>query len=88
MIISNLNYLEVVAEASGISGGRSRYADKYAVDTDVKTAIKAKPIVNVRQGNVSVINQVAVAVAVAVSIGGKAVADAQAGNNAELAQLN
>ena len=70
MTISDLNYLQVVAEASSIIGGK-------VADVAVKTAVKAKPTVKVSNPfSPTIINQVGVAVAVAVAIFGKAAASA------------
>lgn len=74
MIISDLNYLEVVAEAPSVVGGLSK---KPKVDVDVKVEPKLKQDLKIRGTNVAFVNQVAIPTAVAVALDGKAVAKAE-----------
>ena len=72
MIISDLNHLEVVLEASNVVGGLDIDLD---IDQDQNKKLDIK-----KGGNVSLINQTGVAVAVAISLNGKAVAKAKVEN--------
>ncbi len=74
MIISDLNYLEVVAEAPSVVGGLSK---KPQVDVDVEVKPKLKQDLKIRGANVAFVNQVAIPTAVAVTLDGKAVATAE-----------
>ena len=75
MIISDLNHLEVVSEASSVIGGSGKWdkKGKYGFDIDIT-----------KQTNVSIINQDAAAVAI--SYKGKATATAS--NEAYVVQSN
>jgi sporulation protein YlmC with PRC-barrel domain len=71
MIISDLNHLEVVSEASSVVGGLD-------IDLDIDQDQNKK--LDIKKGNVSLINQVGTATAVAISFKGKAVAKAKVEN--------
>ncbi len=77
MIISDLNYLEVVAEASSVVGGGKNIE-----------IIKVNPLEIKNQANVSFLNQVATSTAVAISKEGDAEANSVAKNDATVVQLN
>lgn len=51
MIISDLNYLEVVAEETGVVGGTTKkyYADKL-YKTDIKVVVKDSPVTQTATG--------------------------------------
>ena len=74
MIISDLNHLEVVSETSNVLGGKG-------LDIDVDLKQKQKQKLSINKGNVTIINQVGVAAAVAVTLNGKAIAKADVNNN-------
>ena len=77
MIISDLNHLEVVSEASSVVGG-GKYKDKY-------DKLKLKIDIDItKQSNVSIINQTATAVAISY----KGDATATAVNEAKVVQVN
>ena len=75
MIISDLNHLEVVSEASSVIGGSGKWdkKGKYGFDIDIT-----------KQTNVSIINQDAAAVAISY----KGDAKATASNTAVVFQSN
>ncbi len=79
MIISDLNHLEVVAEASSVVGGGKEF--------DIK-ALLVFPVKEVNQNNVSVLDQKADSTAVAISEKGNAEANSAAINSATVVQLN
>lgn len=80
MTISDLNYMEVVAEASSIVGGKK-------LDIDVKLDQKQNQKVKFRgkpgkdKLDLEVTTQVAIPTSVAVARNGKAVAEAKGENN-------
>ena len=79
MIISDLSYLEVASEGSSITGGKLDIdldIDK-AQDQDVDLDLDPKKL----QTNVGILTQVANAVALGVTLNGKAIAKAKAGNS-------
>jgi len=92
MIISDLNHLEVVSEASGIVGGGCKCKSK-KVEVMKPKAMKPKAkeyilIPSFAQSNVSVVNQTATAVSTAISFGGDANSQAIAKNEATVVQAN
>lgn len=74
MIIYDLNHLEVVLEASSITGGKVL---DIALDIDQKQNQK----LDIQGANINVINQIGVAAAAAVAFKGTAVAKAEVNNN-------
>lgn len=81
MIISDLSYLEVAIEGSSITGG------KLDVDLDIAKAQNQDVNVDLEpkklKTNVGVLTQVASAVALGVTLNGKAIAKAKAGNTSK-----
>ena len=77
MIISDLNHLEVVTEASSVVGGKKGHG-KNGQNKDLKVN---KNFVANNQANVSIINQVQIVTAIAIAPkGGNATAIAAGGN--------
>lgn len=84
MIISDLSYLEVVAEASAVVGGKKKNREQKIKLP--KTLIGDLNLT--QQTNVAVVTQVANATSAAVSKDGDATSEATAVNNLEINQAN
>lgn len=78
MIISDLSYLEVVAKADSITGGKLDIAldIDQAQNQDVDLDLDPKRL----KTNVGILTQVALGTAVAVALNGKALANAKSQN--------
>ena len=86
MVISDLNYLEVVTETSSVIGGWKPSKPKHKKSSPV--VISPLNIDIKKQSNVTIINQTATSTATAISFGGDAKATSTATNKAEVTNVN
>jgi len=93
MIISDLNHLEVVSEASGIVGGAHEVKCKYKKAEVMKPKEMKKPeakkfiLIPIGGTNFSVISQESTAESTAISFGGDATSKAISSNEANVLQF-
>jgi hypothetical protein len=87
MVISDLNYLEVVTETSSVIGG-SKWKPSKPKNKKSPVVVFPLNIDITKQSNVTVINQTATSTATAISFGGDAKATSTATNKAEVTNVN